>query len=152
MVPGDFWFVLVFSGGGTIVYGVANLYIGMRTRRWRSVSISVSGCGIGVDEEVGHYGLLRWYRPVVSYSYSVQGEEYASEVVCVDKKSLWCSEESDAKFLLNDILEGGQAYYNPKKPGSSVLVVGLSRRRVSHYLSFVVGGLLVIGVGVVVGL
>jgi len=96
---------------------------------------------------------LRYYYPVVSYTYEVDGAMYASMRVCFEKENVWRPAVDDwggrnqmDGFFWSEWAEGSviDVYVRPGSPRESVIVRDLSRKRRSHHLAILLAGVLVI--------
>ena len=106
-----------------------------------SVGGKIENSSIGCVDEVVSYGTVRYYFPVVDYSYRFCGEDYKSSKVAHDIKSFWFESKVDAAELLERIHSENAVYVSKQRPGSSVLLKGLSARRLQHHCIQVFSGL-----------
>lgn len=68
-----------------------------------------------------------YYVPEVTYTYSVNGQQYTSFRLSYDKKQEKCESLSECKQLIIDRYQPAstiKAFYNPKEPSEAVLLYG----------------------------
>jgi len=113
------WIVLTIAAlaGALITYQQ-----GARTRSWESVEGEVLATAVETREsvEAAHH-----YEPMVSYRYTVDGQEYlANEIVQFDVSY---SARSEAEEVTADYRSGSSVtvYYDPADPASALLEPGV---------------------------
>jgi len=108
----------VFVGLGFLIYGCFVLRKVSRMRSWPSVPAQLLDANIRWENR--DESMARRLR--VSYRHVVCGEVFTSTRVTVSDFLLATGELQVRYIVRNHLLTGAKAYYDPRNPGSSVLV------------------------------
>ena len=136
------------SGLLFLAIGGKALFLYYSERLWESVKCEIERSSIGYVDEVVGYGTVRYYFPEVGYSYQYSGKHYRSKKVAHDIKSFWFESKVDAAEILDRINFETVAYVSGISPGSSVLLKGLSTKRLQHHCVMAFSGLFLVIVAI----
>jgi len=125
--------VVGFIGFFLLAIGGRSLFFLFNERSWSAVKCKIDESGIKVKDEVLRYGTARYYVPVVRYSYEFCGKYYTSSRLANDIKSFWFDSEGDAKNIIDKISSDNVVYVSRRKPSTSVLLKGVSSKRLQHH-------------------
>ncbi len=137
------WIIMIVIVGGLGFWvGIHALYKGIRSRSWHVTQgqITESRTVEYIDEDGDHM-----YRPVIVYTYTVDGREYEGDRI---KASLAASSSSNPPKRESSRYQVGDAvdvHYNPQNPYDAALEMGISWSRVLFGLAF---GAIMIGLAV----
>lgn len=140
--------VLLVIGTFFIWKGWHVLSLSRRMQAWRKVGIDIEDTNVAAELDVIRYARLTYYYPVVKYRYEIDGQKIESNSVALDKKSIWVDSQKMAEVLVDQIRRERTAYCDPNDIRRSVIYTSLSPRRVSHYRTFVLSGIILMIVSV----
>lgn len=101
---------------------------------------------------VHRYAPIKYYYPLISYQYDFDGQNYTSSRVSFEVENIWISAidnwgmempETDKFWSHWQTGDSIDVFINPKRPDQSVLVRDLNSKRKSHYLAYVVAGIII---------
>jgi hypothetical protein len=138
-----------------VVIGCVLVYLGssriLRYRNvesWRQIDIEILDAEIGWQMESIRFSRVRYFYPEISYAYTVNGQYIRSDRVSFDKKGIWLDKREAAEKLLDEIKKNRSAFYNPRNIADSVILKDLAPKRISHDITLVISGLLLIFLGI----
>ena len=120
---------LIFTGAGLfmLIRGLIEFRAGKASRDWPSVEGQVVTAMVEKKVDHDEDGTTTSYSPRVTYTYSVSGQQYASDQVVVGARRHYPSRaRAEAKLAYRS---GQQvtAFYNPDNPAQAVLEAGATR-------------------------
>jgi len=140
-------FFLFISGAALILYAVYYFNALLDLKCWEPVKIKIQEFGVSTIDRPEVYVRASYYFPFVKYSYVVSGEEFYSSKVAIDKSVIEFRSREEAEHILNELVEVGLAYYSPKKPSDSVLML-TAEGWVGHLYGIFFSGVLVVFISV----
>jgi hypothetical protein len=112
------------------IVAVRTVVIGRASRRWPTVQGRVVSLEVLNIQRRNHGG--NSYRPTIKYLYTVHGREYEGRRIRVSNALTMGTEtwmQHEARAVLDGYYPGSVAvvYFNPDRPGYSLLQPGVSR-------------------------
>lgn len=146
--------LVLILGVALVGLGVARMYPYLRSRNWvagtaRVVSISELCAQVRLTYNVR----IKYYFPKVEYEYKSEGSQLKSNRVSFEKQNVWVPEVDSwgspadkTRVLWANWSKDSTIpiYINPNNPKESVIVRDLSKKRRSHHLAFITGGILLL--------
>jgi hypothetical protein len=138
-----------------IYYGIKGLLPYYEVRKWVKGSAEI--CSLKELYEMvkdGQYSETKYYYPLVEYAYNYKGIKYLNNCVSFEKQNIWTSglngwgdklPETNKPWHSWIINESVAVYINPELPQQSVLLPFLTKKRKSHHLALIFGGVLIFG-------
>lgn len=129
-----FWLFLILFAGALFFFGAAywlysawqpRVALGLESRSWPSVDATYESGYVSFEGSFAQKNERANYGAVISYTFSVEGNEYFSSVRSATGINFASREEAEA-FIADYPKTGLRAYYNPADPGQSVLEPGVS--------------------------
>jgi hypothetical protein len=144
--------ILLLLGLPLLVAAIKGLYPYLLARRWRPASAKVISISEGWVDVPMRFKPLRHYYPKVKYEYAINGMVFQSNRASFEKENIWQPEvdswgvpNKKDKFFWANWGNGTVIgiYVKPGNPHESVIVRDLNRKRRSHHLATMSGGVLI---------
>lgn len=144
--------ILLFIGAASFLGAYIEYFKFKRSETWPAVNIEIMDLMVKHHRKVSGNYVWDIYSPVITYRYIVNGKEYKSKKVSLDKYSYEFYSEKKANDLMCVIKNLSEARYNPENHGEAVLISEISQKRKSEVAALFAGGaiLIVVWVGAVI--
>jgi len=135
-----------------IVSGYNGLLRYKKATKWLKDTAIVDSITETYDLIQGRYSRTPFYYPEVEYSYLFNGTRYTNNCVTFEKQNIWTSgynkwgdklPEEDKVWHAWSQGNNTDVYINPKSPQQSVLFPFITKKRKSHHMAMIVGGILI---------
>jgi hypothetical protein len=122
-------FGLIFTGAGLfmLVRGLIEFRTSRASSDWPSVEGQVVAAMVETKVDHDEDGTTTSYSPRITYTYSVSGQQYASDQVVIGARRHYPSQARAEAKLAYQPGQQVTVYYNPDKPSQAVLEVGATR-------------------------
>jgi hypothetical protein len=148
--PNKLYYLLLIFSVGFFTFGVKGILPIIKSKNWKQVSATV----VSIDEaheEVAYseYQKIKYFFPLIEYTYEFDGEKYTSNNVSFDIQNIWIPEVDSFGNKTNDDQKSWSAwavgskidvYVDPKRPSNSIVYKGLSKKRKSHIIALLLVG------------
>lgn len=141
--------LLILLGIGILLFVIIQIWRYRRLMSWRIVEGRITQFNLESFKQPQVYILAEKVRPVVVYSYEVDGDSYSGSKITIEDSSLISNPES--KMHPWPMLESNLSqpvYIDPEDPNNSVLLRKMLPYRANHYAAIAVTGVLLIIIGV----
>lgn len=152
--PERAWVLGLAIGIGLSAHGLISLRRAARVRSWLRAPARVLSTSVGEVAVPGRVSMHTHYHPVVEFEYATTRGRFTARGYAIPEEDPLSLDPDDVRALLHPYPDGAEisVYVSPDDHTRAVVHPGLSRRRRSHYIAEVVGGLLVCAVAVLAAL
>ncbi len=150
--------LVLILGVALIALGVGRMIPYLRARNWVSETARVlSITELGSEVWLTYNMRMKYCFPQIQYEYLSQGGAHKSNRVSFEKQNIWVPEvdgwgnptDKTKRFWAGWSKDSNiPIYINPNNPRESVIIRVLSKRRRSHHLAFIAGGIFILFVWV----
>ncbi len=144
--------ILSLLGLGLIVVSLKGMYPYFLAKGWWQASAKVVSISEAWADVPMRFGSLRYYFPRIEYEYEINGRVFRSHRVSFEEENIWQPEvntwgdpnKKNAFFWSkwgNGTVIG--IYVKPDTPSESVIVRDLNKKRRSHHIAIISGGMLI---------
>jgi hypothetical protein len=144
-------YVVLLMAASLLTFGARRFHISSKPKNWLASDATITSISEESEEVIMLYSAVRYYYPLVTYKYSYGGDEYASNLVALDKKDImvpeidnWGTRMGDDKKFWHDWKIGDviTVYVNPDSPANSVIIVKAVTSSKSQDIAMMLGGLI----------
>jgi hypothetical protein len=139
---------LILTGIGFIGWVLFHILKYKSLKKWRVVDGIISNYGTETYEEAQVYSKAEMIRPIIQYTYEIEGQKYTGTKLTLEDYSLKSSPESNScswpSFKQNQL---HTIYVNPANPNNAVLFNKMLPYRVNHYAALSIVGIFLILLG-----
>ena len=136
-------YIVMLASMPFLLIPLYKLLLSARVKNWNSApaelidSVVCSRKALGADDSV-----YTEYYPKVLYGYSVNGKKYIGSNISIDLSNILYREYEDAKNFVDGLIGKDKltVLYQRQNPKHSLIIGGLSRKRIQHYITVMVGG------------
>jgi len=148
----DYLNYLIFAIAVTLIFvGLKGVVIYIRAKSWVPTSAIIDPLSENYTEKAEFYTKIKYYFPIVRYQYEFGGKQYFADRVSLHIQDIWVPEvdnwgnkTSEEKKIWRKwrVNESIPVFVDPRKPHRSVIERKMPKKRRSHYLAMLAGGLI----------
>jgi hypothetical protein len=143
--------LLILLGIGILFWVLTQILRYRGIRKWRVVEGLVTQYSIQEFKQPQVYIFVDKIRPVVRYTYEIDGQNYVASRISLEDRSLFSDPDSKnipwPDFAINSTIP---VYVNPANLSHSVLLSRILPHRLNHYAAIAITAILLIMAGVCV--
>ena len=141
--------ILMLIGIGFIGWVLFHISKYRSLKKWRVVEGVINNYSTETYEESQVYVKVEMIRPIIQYTYEIEGQKYTGTKITLEDYSLKSPPDSNSyswpSFKQNQL---HTIYVNPANPNNAVLINNILPYRVNHYAALSIVGIFLILLGV----
>ena len=134
--------ILVLLGSGFLVWVLIQILRYRQLRNWNVAEGFITHYSTETYEEPQVYVQVEMIRPIIQYTYEIDGQRYKGSRLTLEDHSLKSNPESKhypwPSFAQN---ESHHVFVDPNNPNNAVLITKMLKYRVNHYTALAIVGI-----------